>query len=227
MRGARRRAARRRGRPARAGPTLVTETKLPCCVDHWRDSSQPVNARSGARSHWARVAADTDTTIEPPVRNSGKPHSATSDTDPNRRATAPWKDSRVSGSLATSSTRACLTTTRVLKPAAATARSAMSHRRSLESTRIQRDVGSSRARSTPTTPAPAPQSMNSPAGRSCQSSRMNPAEWWRSASRDARPIAPAARAGRHASSKCLSSSGSTWASGRGRGNGWSSRAVSR
>lgn len=218
MRGLRCRAARRRGRPGGVGPTLVTERKLPCSVDHRPDISQPVRVLRGISSHWRLVSADTDTTSDPPTRNNGKPHSASSEAGPNRRETIPSKVSRVSLWLARSSTGTCSTATRAVRPAATTARAAMSQRRSLASTRVQRDTGSSKARSTPTRPAPAPQSTNSPPGMSRQVSRMNPAEWRRSASRDERPMAPAARAGSHASSRRLRSSGSTWARGRGAGN---------
>ena len=218
MRGLRRRAARRRGRPGGAGTILVIEMKLPCCVDHWPDSWQPVRVLRGISSHWRLVSEDTDTTSDPPTRNNGRPHSANSETGPNSLATIPSKVSRVSLWPAMSSTGACTTATRDDRPAATTARTAMSQRRSLASTNVQRDAGSSRARSTPTRPAPAPQSMNSPPDASRQVSRMNPAEWRRSASRGALPMAPASRAGPHASSRRLRTSVSTWARGRGAGN---------
>ena len=176
IKGARRRAAGRRGSPAGAGITLVIETKLPFCVNHSPDSSQPVRALSGIPSHCRLVSADTDTTNEPPIRSSGRPHSANSEAGPNRRATIPSKASRASLRPATSSIGECSTTTRAVKPAATTARAAMSQRLSLASTKVQRDAGSSRARSTPTRPAPAPQSTKSPPDVSRQPSRMNPAE---------------------------------------------------
>ena len=216
--GLRRRAARRRGRPGGVGATRVIEMKLPCCVDHRPDSSQPVPALRGMPSHWCLVSADTDTTSEPPTRNNGRPHSASSEAGPNSRAAIPSKASRASLRPAMSSTGACSTTTRDDRPAAATARKAMSQRRSLASTRVQRDVGSSRASSTPTRPAPAPQSTKSPSGMSRQASRMNPAEWRRSADRGALPMTPASRAGSHASSRRLRTSDSIRARGRGEGN---------
>ena len=202
--GARRRAARRRGSPGGAGPTLVTETKLPYCVDHCPDNSQAVRT-SGSLSHWCLVAADTETTSDPPVLNSGRPHSANSDAGPNSRATTPSRVSRIPERLARSSTSACSTIIRPDRSAATTARSARSQRRSLASTRVQRDIGNSNASRIPTAPAPAPQSTNMPTGSFRQSSKMNPDAWRRSVSSDKRPMTPAVRAGAHASSKRLSS----------------------
>ncbi len=158
--GARLRAAARRGRRLGAAPTRFTARNSPRSVLQQPATSQRAVATRSASSHCRRVRDETDTTSKPPLRTSGRPHSASSATGPNSRATAPSKASRVCGDLANAAMRACRTSTRSWSPAAAAALEASSQRRRRASTSVQCDEGSSSANSTPGMPAPVPKSTS-------------------------------------------------------------------